>query len=298
MSVYPFNLDDWSEYVIKTLVDEKIEEDHYLDYKEKFDFTNKKYKQKMCNIMTSFANSKGGFLVFGIEDKQKTLKGIDFEGEINLKISEVIQNCMPQVHFDTKPLEVEGKKVVVCQVYESEDKPIQSSDSAFYIRLSGKTEPLSRDLLSELFITRNQKEYHKKKLIAEIENFISVMEEFENEKGRPTFPKFYALRLTEFEKAVSDYALYLNEYIQDIIKIIQKRIMEIKRLENFFNMGLDINLKQRWGSSWTDLESFMDTAKTKKYLTTYNTKVSENCGLIINNLELLKKHLNGDLVEG
>ena len=103
----PEQLKDWDSEFIKQLINIGYEEDEKIEYKEFLDCPNKvelrEYKIKIEELICSFSNSKGGFIIFGMSDDRK-LKGVNIEddGEINLKISQIVSNTKPNINVATK----------------------------------------------------------------------------------------------------------------------------------------------------------------------------------------------------
>ena len=83
-------------------------ENQYLDYKEDFTFlrvSKEKKPSKICefrNDICSFANSEGGYIIYGISDYQgmaEELKGIEIENpdKFELDIRNKLITIMPKV---------------------------------------------------------------------------------------------------------------------------------------------------------------------------------------------------------
>ena len=79
----PTNLNDWNYDIIKKLVDNNITESDLHDFK-----ANLPQSDILPKIVCSFANSKGGYILFGIKEIGNSffIKGIERDKEIAKKI--------------------------------------------------------------------------------------------------------------------------------------------------------------------------------------------------------------------
>ncbi|MBT9132750.1 MAG: hypothetical protein DDT32_01592 [Syntrophomonadaceae bacterium] len=102
-----------------------------LEFKEKLNITNKRNKHEIRKDFSSFANTHGGLIIVGIQEKNKTweIKGVDLE---NYPSDEDIRQILssstrirPPVRYCWKPISLENnKKIVVYQIRES-DLPVE-----------------------------------------------------------------------------------------------------------------------------------------------------------------------------
>ena len=53
------------------------QENHKLDFKECFKFSEKEDRLRLCKHIAGFANREGGRIIFGVRDKSRELVGID-----------------------------------------------------------------------------------------------------------------------------------------------------------------------------------------------------------------------------
>lgn len=84
--------------------------------------------EKIAREMIAFANTKGGYLIFGVDD-DKSLVGVESEKEIAELIRETaLDYCEPPLEFKNYFLEVKGKEIVVAEIPESDNKPHRIQD--------------------------------------------------------------------------------------------------------------------------------------------------------------------------
>jgi predicted HTH transcriptional regulator len=93
------------------------------EFKRKFS----SYK-KIAREIIAFANTKGGLLIFGVDDDKKII-GVESEKEIAELINDTIKNyCEPQIDIRIHYKNLSGKEVVVIEVPESDNKPHRLQD--------------------------------------------------------------------------------------------------------------------------------------------------------------------------
>lgn len=92
----PKNLTDWTYDSIKDLIDKNICESDMHDFK--YDLPNADTLTKIC---CSFANTKGGFVIFGIRENNKhfEIMGIEEDKEIAHKFGQKL-HAMPTIYFE------------------------------------------------------------------------------------------------------------------------------------------------------------------------------------------------------
>lgn len=82
----------------------------------------------------AFANSDGGRLILGIDDKNKHLMGVHIEEDTLGKLTAIgKEKCVPAIIPHIEILEQSGKKVVAVTINEGDEKPYRT-DEICYIR--------------------------------------------------------------------------------------------------------------------------------------------------------------------
>lgn len=97
-------------------------------------------RPKIARNLVAFANSRGGKLVVGVEDKG-FLVGVDFEGEKYELEKTCQQYCSPQISIQRfSQLQSNGKIALVAEIAESLNKPHYAIDKngnkKLYVRLN------------------------------------------------------------------------------------------------------------------------------------------------------------------
>ncbi len=104
---------------------ELIEEGENLQCEFKRHFTT---PEKIARGMIAFANTKGGYIIFGVDD-DKTVVGVDSEKSESEMIKDAAENyCEPPLNYSIDFIELYGKELVVVSIPESENKPHRLQD--------------------------------------------------------------------------------------------------------------------------------------------------------------------------
>lgn len=126
-------------------------ENDRVEFKRKFSSP-----EKIAKEMIAFANSKGGSILFGIDD-DKSVVGVESEkGELELISTAAKFYCEPEVEFHTDIMLLKRKDIVVVSIEESRKKPHrlvkdnESDDVKVYIRLNDKSILASKETMKIL----------------------------------------------------------------------------------------------------------------------------------------------------
>ena len=128
-------------------------EDKYVEFKE---MIPKKHEKFLKDII-AFANSSGGKIIIGVEDKMGKVLGI---GDQNpFKLSDAISNmisdvCTPQIYTEITAKTVEGETVLEVEVFPGPSRPYyiksMGKEQSAYVRINGTSRPASEIRLKEL----------------------------------------------------------------------------------------------------------------------------------------------------
>lgn len=131
-------------------------ENETVEFKRKFSTP-----QKIAKEMIAFANTKGGNILFGIDDNKKII-GVDSEkSELDLIDTAARFFCEPEIYFTTKIIPVNEKDVVVINIPESKKKPHKLIDenggitNRVYIRFQDKSIIASKETANILKHSNN-----------------------------------------------------------------------------------------------------------------------------------------------
>lgn len=169
-----------------------------VEYKENVPANSKKYTKTVI----AYANCAGGLLVFGVEDNTWKVVGIpqDKVFEVADSISNsIMDSCEPMVDFDIKYQNIEGKTIIIVQVYPGKCRPYylkaEGKTEGVYIRVPGATRLADDFIVKELELEGANRSYDRLIAVGE-----SVTEE-EIEKACDTMYQYALSRcLTSEEK--------------------------------------------------------------------------------------------------
>ena len=131
-----------------------------VEFKRKFSTHD-----KIAREMIAFANTKGGYVLFGIDDDKKIV-GVESEKETTELVKDAAQNyCEPPLEFFIEYREVDGKEIVIVNVPESNKKPHRIQDykselditnAVVMIRVNDKSVQASKEMIRILRAQTNQ----------------------------------------------------------------------------------------------------------------------------------------------
>lgn len=123
-----------------------------LEFKESF---NVQTLWKYAKTMAAFANKEGGYIIFGVKDKPRTVVGLNndvFESLDDEKIVKKLNELFaPEIRYERRTVSYEDVNIGVIYVYASKNKPIICKESfqnggktvlregAIYYRYNGQT---------------------------------------------------------------------------------------------------------------------------------------------------------------
>ena len=97
-------------------------------------FTSQK---EIAKEMIAFANTKGGVILFGVEDKSGKLVGLSYD-EIQV-ISRELGNTAneqvrPTIYIDTEVVRVDDKHFLICSIEEGKNKPYKNLNGEIWVK--------------------------------------------------------------------------------------------------------------------------------------------------------------------
>ncbi|MGE5364306.1 MAG: helix-turn-helix domain-containing protein [Bacteroidota bacterium] len=112
--------------------------------------------EKFAREMIAFANTRGGYLIVGVDD-DKNVVGVDSEkGEAGLIIETAEKYCEPPVKYNIEYIELFGKEIVVAEIFESAQKPHRLQDyelnfdinkAQVFVRVNDKSMLASKEMI-------------------------------------------------------------------------------------------------------------------------------------------------------
>ena len=100
--------------------------------------------------MVAFANSDGGRIIYGIDDKNKHLLGVEIDNNFKGFVEEIAKKmCQPHIIPDIEIIDKNDKKIVVIHVPEGDEKPYKT-DEICYIRDGAISRPAREEEENEI----------------------------------------------------------------------------------------------------------------------------------------------------
>ena len=126
-------------------------EDLHTEFKQRFSSAEKIAKELMA-----FANTSGGYVLFGVED-DKRIVGVQSEkGEAELIRLAIEEFCEPVIDYEVHYFDIDGKEIVVVEVPESDRKPHRMQDykstldintAQVYVRVNDKSVQAGKEMI-------------------------------------------------------------------------------------------------------------------------------------------------------
>lgn len=122
-----------------------------------FKVTLPKDSEKYMKTMIAFANTQGGRMIIGVDDKTREVKGVD--DDILFKMMDSISNavsdsCEPQIVPNVEPQTINGKTVIIVTILPGPNRPYylksKGKDAGTYIRVAGTSRPAHPEKIKEL----------------------------------------------------------------------------------------------------------------------------------------------------
>ena len=113
--------------------------------------------EKYMKTIIAFANTQGGKLIIGVDDKTHQVVGV--ENEILFQTMDAIANavsdsCVPQIIPDIEPQTVEGKTVIIVSVEAEKNRPYylkaKGKENGTYVRVAGTSRQAFSEKIKEL----------------------------------------------------------------------------------------------------------------------------------------------------
>jgi predicted HTH transcriptional regulator len=136
-----------------------------LNLIEKGEGLNVEFKQrfssyeKIAKEIIAFANTRGGFILFGVDD-DKSIYGIESEkSDLELINDSAEKFCEPPVNLKIETVEIDQKDLLVVEVVESNVKPHRMQDykknldlntAQVYVRVNDKSVLASKEMIKLL----------------------------------------------------------------------------------------------------------------------------------------------------
>ncbi len=216
----PKGLEDWTIEVIEKLVSQGYLETDYYDFKAELTSRELQHNRRLTNSACAFANTRGGFLVFGVGDLDKSIqeriKGIPFDSDLAKDFGDKIRGASPNIYFDfsNPPIPIKGtsRVVFVVHVPQSTERPHATPEGVFYYRTNEGNKQMSYEQIRDSFLRYEERKTKVKLLLVELANLK------DDAKGTLVPPN----RVSQDYSLVTLETAVLNSLLSDIYSMIHE----------------------------------------------------------------------------
>lgn len=125
-----------------------------VEFKQRFST-----EEKIAKEMIAFANTKGGTIIFGVEDDGRIRGVLSEKGEAELVKTAAERYCEPPVNYKIEFINIGPDELVVVHIEESETKPhriqdyetkLDLNEAQVYVRVNEKSVLASKEMIKIL----------------------------------------------------------------------------------------------------------------------------------------------------
>ncbi|MDO4957895.1 MAG: putative DNA binding domain-containing protein [Prevotellaceae bacterium] len=153
---------------------------------------------KIAQEMVAFANTHGGVILFGVQDKTGEMQGLTFKQlqDTGLELGNTAnEQVKPAIYIETEVVKTEGKRFLVCHIAEGRNKPYKTNNGEIWVKQGqDKRRVTENSEILELF--QDSGSYHAE----EIAIRESSTKDLEMSYLRDYFKKVYGKEIEDFEQ--------------------------------------------------------------------------------------------------
>lgn len=145
-----------------TIEEIKHGENKNIEFKKELPDKSNKY----VKTVIAFANTSGGKIVFGVEDKTRKVVGIDESVVFSIMDSitnAISDSCEPVIIPDVSLQTIDGKTIIVVEISAAKQRPYYIKSigvqNGTYIRVAGTTRPADENTIRELMFEGSSKSF-------------------------------------------------------------------------------------------------------------------------------------------
>lgn len=232
----PIAADNWTLEIVEKLVAQGYLETDSYDFKAELRSKDQGHNRRLTATACAFANTKGGFIVFGVKDlgdgrKTGRIEGIEADSDLAKEFGERIRGASPNILFEfgNPPIRVRNsnKVLFVVQIPISPNRPHSTSDGVFYYRTNEGNRIMSYEQVRDGFLRYEERRTKVKLLLVELATLDG------DAKATMATPPKYSL--TTLDTSV------MNSILPDVYSMIQddnetvKDLVQIKRIVSRMN---------------------------------------------------------------
>jgi len=236
----PTSVDDWTYELLESLVNRGYLETDYYDFKAEINSKDPKHNKNLTKTACAFANTRGGFIVFGVGDLRKEnlgirLKGIKPSSALAKEFGDKIRGASPNIHFEFSnppiPHKRSDKVFFVVHIPKSSEGPHVTDGGLFYYRTNEGNKLMSYQGIKEGFL-RYEERRHKMKLL-----YVELLSISTDANATIIVPARRSMDYSMVTLEASSLTSLLTDVysmIQDDSKLVQD-LLEIRRIVSVIN---------------------------------------------------------------
>ena len=294
----PSSLEEWSEEVVIEMLQTGAFESEHFDYKETLPHPNDQAaKDRLRKTCCAFANTDGGYLVFGVSDDrtlspEDRLLGLPKELDFPEHFGNFPKNCFPSIYwkFKNPPIRLAtGALMQVVYIPASPESPHATGsieNGWLYMKRTNKgNEPMAPDEIRIRFLSFYEKRVKLELLKAELEMlrdgaksaYVNDVKSMSNSLSLITFDTHV------IDTVMSDTFVLLSR-APELVKIVGQIRVLVRMASNSFG-----TVRHMLYQGYTNKEEIFRN-HNENLKSTY-TRIEELCGLALTELdELLGKN--------
>ena len=115
--------------------------------------------EKIAKEMIAFANTRGGYILIGVDD-DKSIYGVESEkSDIELVKESAEKYCVPPIDYNIATVEIEPKDLLIIEISESKTKPhriqdyknkLELNNAQVYVRIKDKSVLAGKEMIKIL----------------------------------------------------------------------------------------------------------------------------------------------------
>ncbi len=203
----PQQLDEWNYDIIQDYVEKGYLETNTFEFKASIKSSNPTDNMGIVETTCAFANTEGGFIIFGVEDIRKSDKdriiGVR-NSDLAKEFGDRISGINPTVDFDfsNPPIKIPGKDTVIfiTQIKKSDLRPhIKVDVGKFFFRTNKGNKQMSYEQIKQEFLNYEERLNQINLLYIELLSNLTIAENLEEDTSEETTPTDIGFRTPMYQ---------------------------------------------------------------------------------------------------
>ncbi len=223
----PRLLSDWTLAAIEELVDDDYHEDDAFDFKEALDIRAVGHIERILKAACSLANTKGGFLVFGVAETgsgRSRVVGIPDSRENAKHVTDKFKGAEPSLRFDilNPPIRLSiGKVVFVVEVLPAGRGPHRGPRNQFWRRSQGTAVEMTYGEIENAFVNYSERRSRLHLVyVSLVDNWLRF-EQIRATRDSDSFLSTYVPDMSQIRQHLGDVNSLCPEAVRPLMELLQ-----------------------------------------------------------------------------